>query len=104
MWKVGGKSTLGHTHEVTIREAVCLKTVERSHSVCPLLRQRLPFPADDLVAGTAVIRCTHLKAGGKDETIDFVLMAIDHNPFLGDTLDTPTLCVHQLDVGSVKRG
>ena len=76
-----------------------LEAVERLHPVGPLVVRVSAVAADEFVAGAARVGRAHLEAGGEDEAIDLVRLAVRDDTALRDPLDPLAVGVDQRDVG-----
>ena len=99
---VHGERAVQRAHVQTVREAAVVHAVQRAHAVLPLLGERQPVAAVDLVAGAAREVGADLEAGGVDQAVDLVLHAVRDHALLGDALDALALRVDQRDVRAVE--
>jgi len=85
---------LREPEEKTIWEAMAGEAVESSQPVGPMLAQGVTATADNVVARSAGKRGTHLEAGGKDQTINLIVVAANLHASLCQSIDALTLGVH----------
>src|SRR5579872_868838 len=103
MRKVRGYAVLRDAHVEAVWESRTVEAVQSLETTRPTLAQRVAAAAINFEAGATGVGGTNFESGRKDDAINLVFNAVEHQPLLGNAIDASPAGIDQGDVRPIER-